>query len=1052
MEHRQGPRETDPLLLSSSPHSEAFFGRLRQQGTTSNQQKQPGPSPGSPRTQQSSPSSPAPRNSSFSIRRAANDLLGIDGMRGRRSIVDVRASPSTELVSDQNDQDSTHTDDVEESQKSHPRSNGMIDHHSITSSSYGAVVSEQDDSHYYGPRRDSAIAATAIDLPLEVPIHHSKPSHGNTEDDPSFQERITHFIQQASAVLVICLLNIMIAIPFGASYFPIYWRTSSDGGDADESNPEEVSISDNSLLGGEFPLPHKEALGIRMFLFATIMGQLVFTILSKFSNPVSLQMVENVPFLHALAFTVNQEQGYGADALSTLIFLYGISSILVGLVFYTLGKLELGRLVYFFPNHVLIGCIGGIGVFMVRTSMEVTNNVTLTLDMDGLQVMKEHWYLWIVVVGLEALLRLLMWVTQDEKGRPKFQLLSPIFYCLITPGFYIGLNILGVSKDEASDMGYFFPAASAQSASAGLSSSIGGGSENPWFADDHLWDMFRIIDFSTISWRAVFHSTSTMAALAAFSLIHVPINIPAFAISTDVDTDMNAELIAHGYSNALSGIFGGLQNYLCYSNSALYAKTGGGGKISSLAIVVISMELFVIGPSIVRFLPRCMAGTLLLHLGVDLVLEGVVDSYGNYDYLEYGGIWLITIVMSVYGMDAALLAGVIAALSTYAFQSINFNNPIRQILSATSLRSSIWNRDTASRIILEDDNTGRSRILIFQLQGHLFFGNIAQLSGTIKEVLREKAAKNESPIVVIIDFTLVNGMDSSAAHAVAKLKKIIHRLYHIEVSIFVTGSGRGGFPCEFALSQALYPKTTEEEEDAELDWKDVRDKNARRGSSLTRASISVAPGTAAFVASHALRPPEGQVCESVDEALIFAEDVLIARVDPTNSGSSARIAEEEDCGSLNITLDEERFLTQKFLKEMLGGSDSAMDIMRSYLERQEYLKGDYIWQQGNESDCAKLLVHGNLLSYIEGTNTSELVRRGNFVGELGLVHGTKRLTTLVCHTDKAILYNLSQSAWQKLKRDHPEVSRLIDDIVILYLAHRVQHVSNRYFGESTLPV
>lgn len=88
---------------------------------------------------------------------------------------------------------------------------------------------------------------------------------------------------------------------------------------------------------------------------------------------------------------------------------------------------------------------------------------------------------------------------------------------------------------------------------------------------------------------------------------------------------MNAELIAHGYANALSGVFGGLQTYMTYSNSVLYAKSGGKGKISSLAVVALTMVLFVIGPSIASYLPRCMAGTLLLHIGIDLVLEGVYD-------------------------------------------------------------------------------------------------------------------------------------------------------------------------------------------------------------------------------------------------------------------------------------------------------------------------------------------------------------------------------------------------------------------------------------------
>ena len=128
---------------------------------------------------------------------------------------------------------------------------------------------------------------------------------------------------------------------------------------------------------------------------------------------------------------------------------------------------------------------------------------------------------------------------------------------------------------------------------------------------------------------------------------------------------MNAELMAHGYANCLSGIFGGLQNYITYSNSVLYAKSGGNGKISSLFIVALTGVLFVIGPDIASYLPRCMAGTLLLHIGIDLFLEGVYDSYGNYDQIEYAGIWVIAIVMTIYGMTAALIAGAIAAPVSY---------------------------------------------------------------------------------------------------------------------------------------------------------------------------------------------------------------------------------------------------------------------------------------------------------------------------------------------------------------------------------------------------
>lgn len=88
-------------------------------------------------------------------------------------------------------------------------------------------------------------------------------------------------------------------------------------------------------------------------------------------------------------------------------------------------------------------------------------------------------------------------------------------------------------------------------------------------------------------------------------------------------------------------------------------------------------------------------------------------------HLEYAGIWLITIVMTVWGMTAALIAGIVSALSTYAVQSINYQNPIRQVMTATSLRSSAWTRCAGARAILENERTGRARVLIFQLNGHV---------------------------------------------------------------------------------------------------------------------------------------------------------------------------------------------------------------------------------------------------------------------------------------------------------------------------------------------
>ena len=161
---------------------------------------------------------------------------------------------------------------------------------------------------------------------------------------------------------------------------------------------------------------------------------------------------------------------------------------------------------------------------------------------------------------------------------------------------------------------------------------------------------------------------------------------------------------------------------MAYTQSIIYFKSGGSGKISSLFVALFTSVLFWVGPQIASYLPRCMAGTLLLHCGIDLFLEGVYDSYGKYDYLEYTGIWAIAAVMTTFGMEAALIAGVISALLTYAIQCVAYPKPIRGSMTAATLRSSEWNRCPHSFEILDSSESGRIKILVIQLQGHLFFG------------------------------------------------------------------------------------------------------------------------------------------------------------------------------------------------------------------------------------------------------------------------------------------------------------------------------------------
>ena len=60
---------------------------------------------------------------------------------------------------------------------------------------------------------------------------------------------------------------------------------------------------------------------------------------------------------------------------------FALSSVLTGLTFFLLGYLRLGVVIGFFPRHILVGCIGGVGVFLIQTGLVI---IVFGFDLSGL--------------------------------------------------------------------------------------------------------------------------------------------------------------------------------------------------------------------------------------------------------------------------------------------------------------------------------------------------------------------------------------------------------------------------------------------------------------------------------------------------------------------------------------------------------------------------------------------------------------------------------------------------------------------------------------------
>ena len=259
-----------------------------------------------------------------------------------------------------------------------------------------------------------------------------------------WQNGIVYPVSLLPAVLLGLLLNILDALSYGMILFPL----------------------------GQSVFANLGADGISIFYVSTIIAQLVFSCGgSIFKGGVGSEMIEVVPFFHKMAFMILKKVGEDnpQSVIATTILSYAMSSILTGSVFFLMGACRLGALIGFFPRHILIGCIGGVGWFLVVTGVEVSARLPGNLEYD-LTTLKQLLeldtiFLWTIPLFLAIGLIVL-------KRGVKSNSLVGIYFLSVGAFFYVVKFVTGISLDTLRESGWVFKAPSAS---------------NPWY---HFYTLY----------------------------------------------------------------------------------------------------------------------------------------------------------------------------------------------------------------------------------------------------------------------------------------------------------------------------------------------------------------------------------------------------------------------------------------------------------------------------------------------------------------------------------------------------------------------------------
>lgn len=404
-----------------------------------------------------------------------------------------------------------------------------------------------------------------------------------------------------------------------------------------------------------------------------------------------------------------------------------------------LGYFKCGNVVNFFPRPFLVGIIGGIGVFLIRTALEIASDEIWEWEWTFFKHLFQ-WpacAIWSVSLALTLILKVL-----QTRVWPNKAILVPAYYIILIGVFYIVLFAAGISVETARENNWIMT----------IEVPEGG----------HFYDYWKYFDIYLIDWGSIVATLPTVFALILFSILHVPINLPALALSTGVDDlDINRELMGHGVSNLLSGFMLSVQNYMVYCNSVLFIRAGGDSRIAGTLLAIFTAIVCVLGMQLLQFLPTIAVCGLIMQLGLDLLSEAVVEPRKRMRYMEYGLVCVTVIIMTVFEFTYGILAGFVLSCLLFVFSYA------RQ----TELKVNGHHDDFGSQY---DDG-----LVVIQLQGYMFFGNAYQLSNCIKSLVCQSFRNVE---LVILDFSMVQDVDFTWIGELKKCQRILSRR-HIDLAL-----------------------------------------------------------------------------------------------------------------------------------------------------------------------------------------------------------------------------------------------------------------------------
>lgn len=429
--------------------------------------------------------------------------------------------------------------------------------------------------------------------------------------------------------------------------------------------------------------------------------------------------------------------GFVHDGISpgTILLMLGLIGLLSGLMQIGLGILGVGKLIKFVPYPVVSGYLSGVGLLIIGSQIPHLLGVSHGKGLVDAVMNPADWVWQSILVGLGVGGAMIV--------MPRFTRIVPaaILALLAGIGIYLALAYAGWAVLSPQNNPLL----------------VGTLPSSPLRFMDSL--SLRISSVHGLGVKVVMDvlvPAMTLAALLSIDTLKTCLVTDAM---TNTHHNSNKELVGQGLGNIASALVGGVPGSGTMGATMINIASGGTSKVSGIMEGVFALAAYFIFAPMIAWIPVSALAALLIIIGFRMIdWHSLAFFFAPSTRLDFLVI-LVVILVAIFG-DLIAASGVGVAVAMVLF--------VREQIRGSVVHSRMDGKEVlAHRVHLLAAkaylNEQSEKIVVFELQGSLFFGTASQLLDALEPEIATRK-------YVILSMRRVHSLDVTATHVLEQIK------------------------------------------------------------------------------------------------------------------------------------------------------------------------------------------------------------------------------------------------------------------------------------------